>query len=426
MTRRLVAAVAAVAVLAGAGGYVLGGRRAEPPPAPVVAGAARQLWTCGMHPQVLQDHPGHCPICGMALTPVDATSAPPGPHDAGRAVTIDPVVEQNMGIRVAVATVAPLRTTIRATGILAEAEPRRHDINLRVSGWIERLHAATEGMHVVAGAPLFDLYSPELQVAVEELIAARRAGGDGAVLAGAAARKLRFLGLDEAEVARLARLDHAPATITFTSPVDGHVIEKEVVEGAAVEAGKRVMRIVDHSVLWLDAQVFERDLPRVHVGQTATARLPGRAEPYTGRVVFLHPHVDHETRTSIVRLEVPNPGMTLRPGMFATVEIATDAAEPVLQIPRAAVIDTGERQVVFLAEARGRFVPRRVTTGVETGDDAVEIVDGLAPGDVVVTSGQFLLDAESRFREAIAKHLGERLLSPPADEPPATPPVHVH
>ena len=374
---------------------------AEPTP------AKRQLWTCGMHPQVIRDEPGLCPICHMKLTPLETTGATvSGP------LTIDPVIVQNMGIRVAEVHTGVIERTIRAAGYLAEAEPNVRDVNLRVSGWIETLYADTTGMHVEAGEPLFELYSPELQVAVEELIASRGRGGDGgeAVVAQAARRKLERFGLRPADVDRLARLDRAPRTVTFTSPVTGHVTEKLVVAGAAVKAGDRVLRIVDHSTLWLDAQVHPQDMAAVGIGSPVRAVIDGVAgEPIEGTVGFIHPHLDPETRTATVRARIPNPKLALRPGMYATVAISAVAVPDALVVPREAVIDTGKRRLVFVALEGGKFEPREVTTGASGDDGLVQIVEGLGGGERVVTSGQFLLDAESRTREAIQKHLSERL-----------------
>jgi len=365
---------------------------------------AKTLWTCGMHPQVLQHEPGLCPICGMELTPV-RRSAGPQEETAGASVSIDPAMRQRMGVRVAEVRLAPLETRLRAAGRLEEAEPRRHDVDLRVSGWIEKLHADTEGAHVAAGDPLFELYSPEIRVAVEELRAARRAPGSGAErLAEAAREKLRLWGLDEREIARLASLERAPRTVTFRSKAAGHVVEKGVVEGASVTAGTRALRIVDHGVLWLDARVFEQDLPLVSIGQKATATFLGRPEELReGRLSFVHPHVDPKTRSATVRIEIANPDLKLRPGMFATAEIVVDDTA-VLQVPRDAVIDTGKRRVVFVDAGEGRFEPREVTIG-RSGDGGVEVRSGLTAGERVVTSGQFLLDAESRFQSAIARFL---------------------
>ena len=389
-----------------------------------------QLWTCGMHPQVIQDQPGLCPICHMDLTPLKAGAPSANDGMPSPTVTIDPVVVQNMGVRTAKVTRGPLHMTVRAVGLLKEAEPNVHDVNLRLSGWVEKLYANTEGMHLAKGDPLFDLYSPQLQTAVEELLAARRAssapGGDElstkttAALYESAARKLVLLGLSKEQVEKLATLDRAPRTVTFTSPISGHVTEKSIVEGAAVKEGERALRIIDHSELWLDAQVYESQLPFIKQGQKATATvasLPGRK--FEGEVVFVHPHVDHMTRTVMVRLVVPNESMVLKPGMYATVLIAAKLADQAVLVPREAVIDTGTRQVAFLARAKGHFEPRNVRMGVLGQDGLVQILEGLSPGEKVVTSGQFLIDAESRMKEAIQKHLREKL------QGPQRPPEHV-
>ncbi|HZL99675.1 MAG TPA: efflux RND transporter periplasmic adaptor subunit [Planctomycetota bacterium] len=452
---------------------------------------ARQLWTCSMHPQVLQDQPGSCPICGMALTPVKnhgaAAGAPsagaqgaagqgerrikywwdpmmsppyisPAPGKspmgmdlvpvyedevlAGEAVTIDPVVVQNMGVRVATVSEAPLRRSVRAVGFLREPEPRRHEVNLRVSGWVERLYADTEGMEVRQGEPLFDLYSPEVVVAVEELIAARRAReteqAAGAAATGPAGRlfeaavaKLRLWGLDEEQIGRLAAMDRAPRTVPITSPISGHVMEKHVVAGAAVQAGEPVMALSDRSTMWLDVAVFEADLPFVTLGRATRATVeafPGR--DFEGTVTFIHPHLAEMTRTALARIELPNPGHELRMGMYATALIEAELAPRAILVPREAILDTGERQIAFVSLGGGRFEPRRLGLGASADDGMVAVHSGLAPGEQVVTSGQFLLDSESRLREAIAKQLSEGLLVPPdagqdAADPPA-PPGHQH
>jgi len=414
MTARRGLSTLVLILVALAVGWAMGRRSHPAPPMPRSTQAPRQLWTCSMHPQVLQDHPGQCPICGMQLTPVATDAAD------GTAVHIDPVVVQNMGVRTAPVTRGRLAVVIRAVGVLAEAEPTRHDVDLRVSGWIERLYADTEGMHLDAGDPLFDLYSPELQAAVGELIAARRArateatGGAASRVYDAASRKLELYGLPASDVARLARLERAPRTITFRSPIRGHLVTKNVVQGAAVERGTTVMRIVDHSRLWLEARVFEQDLPLVRLGEPATATIAALPGGHVeGTVVFIHPHLDEATRTAMVRIEVANPTLVLRPGMYGTVEIATEAPDSTLLAPREAVIDTGRRQIAFVAEANGHFVPHDLRIGTES-DGVVQVLGGLAEGDQVVTSGQFLLDAESRLREAIQKHLADGLAPPPA------------
>lgn len=438
--------------------------------------AAKRLWTCSMHPQVIQDKPGLCPICHMQLVPLnvdqsakagssqDGTTTPSGaaPRDSsgptrsprevaywwdpmskppymsskpgkspmgmdlvpvfkdevsgGTAITIDPVVVQNMGVRVTAAVEAPIQRTLRAVGYLVEPEPSRVDINLRVSGWIENLFADTQGMRLKKGDRLFELYSPDLQVAVEEAIVARRAATGAkseAISASADAaytasrQKLHLLGLSDDLVDELAAREQAPRTVTFRSPIDGLVYEKaEVYTGSAVKAGDRVMRLSDNSRLWLDAQVFERDLSHIAVGSRVVATtefMPGKR--FSGEVTFIHPHLDPATRTALVRVTVENPSLELRQGMYATIEAALDVAATSVVIPRDAVLDTGQRQIVFLALAGGKFEPRRVEVGMESDDGRVQILAGLAPGETVVTSGQFLLDSESRLKEAVQKFL---------------------
>ena len=423
-----------------------------------------------MHPQVIQDKPGTCPICQMQLEPLavvqsgqstmtggqpakgerkiaywwDPMMNPPYISDrpgkspmgmdlvpryedevsAGTSVKIDPVIVQNMGVRVADVTRGPVRQDLRAVGYLAEAQPNVRDVNLRVSGWVEKLHADTVGMALSNGSPLFDLYSPELQVAVSEIIAARRSAGDQrgasdgvgqqatAALLDAAHLKLEQWGLERSEIDRLARLDAAPRTVTFTSPIDGYLMQKMVVQGAAVKAGDMALRIVDLSTVWLDAQVYAQDLPFVKLGEQVTAEVEGvPGKQFVGKVVFIHPQVDVQTRTATVRMALANRELTLRPGMFATAHIRAQLSDSALLIPREAVIDTGTRQVVFVAEGEGHFSPRKVTMGSASADGMVQVLDGLSGSERVVTSGQFLLDAESRMREAIQKHLRERMLA---------------
>ncbi|HVR73612.1 MAG TPA: efflux RND transporter periplasmic adaptor subunit [Planctomycetota bacterium] len=416
--------------LSGAAGFVIAGKW-KPGSPEESTGVPGQLWTCGMHPQVIRDKPGLCPICHMKLTPMQqagsAASRGAGSGDdvtAGRAVTIDPVLVQNMGIRVAPVTEGPLETTIRSVGYLREAQPLQRDVSLKVGGWVEKLFAATEGMHVLEGDPLFEIYSPDLLAAQEELLAAARAleslpaGGDSSTrrdtegIMATAREKLLLWNVAPGDLDAILSEGRARTRLTFRSPTRGHVVEKMVVEGSRIEPGMKLFRIVDHSVLWLDLQVYERQLPFLSLSQTASARvlaLPDRT--ITGSIVFIHPHVDEMTRAATARIEIQNPDLALKPGMYATVEVTSRIGERATLAPREAVIDTGTRQLAFVAREGGRFDPRDVRLGAEANDGLVEILEGLAPGELVVTSGQFLLDVESRTNEAIQKLLGERLLS---------------
>ena len=391
-------------------------RTAEPGAMTAEDVASPVIYTCSMHPQVLQDKPGNCPICGMKLVPLRQEAAgTPGGQGGTAVITIDPAVTQNMGIRVARAVSAPLSTTLRTVGYLRAPEPGVHEITARVSGFVERLHADTEGMLVKRGDPLLELYSPELVVAEEEALAAARAldrlppGSDPAaresarVLAESARSKLSLWNVAEEDIDALIAAGRAGRTTTLRSPVTGFVVEKQVVQGSAIAAGQTLFRIEDHSTMWLDASIYDNQMPLVRIGQAASATvqgLPGRT--FEGVIIFVSPQIDPETRTLVARLAFPNDPLILRPGMYGTVDIAIKAAEAV-QIPREAVIDTGARQLVFVALEAGRFEPRDVQTGLETTGGMVEILKGIDPGETVVTSGQFLLDTESRTREAIQK-----------------------
>jgi Cu(I)/Ag(I) efflux system membrane fusion protein/cobalt-zinc-cadmium efflux system membrane fusion protein len=358
----------------------------------------------------------------MDLVPVyeDAISA-------GPTVTIDPVIVQNMGVRVAPVVYGSVQREVRVVGYLEEPEPLHRDINLRVRGWIEKLHADTDGMPIQKGQKLFDLYSPDIQIAANELITARKsleAASDaqakqtGQVMFQSTARKLELWGLEKPQVEALAKLDKAPETVTFIAPIGGHLTEKKVYEGAGVEAGMMVMRIADRNRMWVETQVYEQQLPLVKIGSKARATIvsePGKV--YEAEVVFIHPHIDAQTRTARVRLQIPNEDYQLRQGMYATVDILAEPTPPAPVVPREAVIDTGTRQIAFVASGNGKFEPREVKLGISGRDGLVQVLAGLAPGEQVVTSGQFLLDSESRLKEAIQKHLSGNLASAvaPAD-----------
>ena len=211
------------------------------------------------------------------------------------------------------------------------------------------------------------------------------------------------------DIEAIAKATEPPRDIVVRSPVSGHIEDKAIVQGTAVQPGMKLMQIADHEKMWLEAQVYEDQLPVVRLGQTVIATLegiPGRS--FKGIVSFIYPHLDHMTRTLTVRAVLDNPGFELKPGMFATTQVLTLPLSDAVQVPREAVIDTGTRQIAFIAEGDGRFAPREVRMGLTGDDDLVEILEGLAPGEQVVTSGQFLLDVESRTTEAIEKMRGGR------------------
>jgi RND family efflux transporter MFP subunit len=390
-------------------GWWIGQRTPAAKPS-ATSGAAKQLWTCGMHPQVIQDAPGLCPICHMELTPLS--------HGAGSAglLTIDPVVVQNMGVRIEKVRRAPLRKSARFAGNVLEPENSRREVVVRVAGWIRTLQADTTGMEVGADAPLFELDSPELSAAIEELLAAGRARGEAKTelsrksaesVHDAARRRLLALGLTEEQVAQYESEGKAPATVRFTTHVAAHVLELLVRAGQRVEPGTRLMTLSDRREMWIDFAVPEGDLSWLHEGSHGRVHVAALGtHVLEGPVSLVLPHLDMTTRTARARIVVENPDMQLREGMSAEVSASALVEEAPLTVPREAVIDTGERQVAFVALGAGRFEARDVELGPEGDQGLVAVHAGLAEGEDVVVSGQFLLDAESRIREAIRRHLG--------------------
>ena len=365
--------------------------------------AAVQYYTCGMHPQVILPEPGECPICHMDLIPLD-------PAKFTGEVLIDPVVVQNIGVRIGAVAEGPLVRTIRTVGTVDYDETRVRDVNTKFGGWIEKLFVDYEGAPVTAGDPLFEIYSPALLSAQEEFLLALRARGNDPTRPGqldmvdSARTKLALFDVTPAQIDALVESGKATRTLTLLSPHTGTVIAKHANEGMKVDPGMQVFRIADLSKVWVLVTLYESQLPFVSLGQSAAMSLPYiPGQSFEGKVVYIYPYLDTKTREVRVRLEFDNAGGLLKPGMFTTIELRSTLRRKATLAPREAVISTGERDVAFVSLGEGRFEPREVRLGVETGAGEVEILEGLAPGEMVVTSGQFLLDSESRVREALAK-----------------------
>ncbi len=379
---------------------------------------AETLFTCGMHPQVIQDHPGNCPICGMKLTPMRKGSD--NNEAASGAIRIDPVTTQNMGLRTSVATNGPLRRTIRTTGIVDFDETRLSEVSLKFKGWIERLHASATGQEVKQGESLFEIYSPELYSAqAEYLVLLGHQASAGAATNSLLANqreKLALLDIPDAQIATLEQERKPRRTLSVLAPRDGIVLEKMVVEGQMIEMGMRLFRIADLSQVWVICQVFEKDLPLVKVGQEASVTLPySGGEARAGKVAFIYPTIDEKTRAAKVRVELDNPELAIKPGMYASVDLHADLSPSTLLIPDMAVLRSGESNTVFVALEGGKFEVRQVKLGPRGEHNQYQVLEGVKEGEKIVTSGQFMLDSESQLREAIQK------MSPLAGAAPATP-----
>ena len=388
------------------------------------------LYTCGMHPEVIRHAPGTCPICGMKLVrkkdeDVDASD-----------VQVSREFLQNFAVRTAVVERRVLPISIRTVGVLAHNEESISSVNTKFEGWIESARINNVGEFVAQGEPLFEIYSPQLITTMREYLAAvdyvaRLERGDAypeAVeraqsLLDSARERLRYWDISEAQIDALEAADTVSRTITFHSPASGLVVEKmgDSLEGMKLSPGMTVLKIADHTKLWAEADFYEEDLRHVREGSLAVievAAFPERA--WDGRILFFRSAVNAETRTLTAFVEVANPDLALRPGMYVDVTVDVRDLPAAVATPAESVLRSGERAVVIVAKPDGGFEPREVKLGVRSGD-MHEVTAGLAAGERVVLSSQFLIDSESNLKAAIAQ-----LLRGDADQSSATPMPHNH
>jgi RND family efflux transporter MFP subunit len=455
-----------LALAAGAGWLLTGCGHA--PAAAASQDSVKTLYTCGMHPRVVQDKPGNCPICGMKLTPIrqqagTAKSGPAAPSGgrkinyykstmnpgevkpgAGKdsmgmdmvpvyedeaaaaesqQIAIDPVTTQNMGIRTATVARGPLRRSVRTVGVIDYDETTLAEVTTKFKGWVEKLYVNATGQLVMRGDPLFEIYSPELYIAQREYLLASEQGtsaSGGAALKTSALTKLKFFDISDGQIAELERTGQPRKTLRIVAPQDGFVVEKTVVEGQMVDPGMKIYRLADLGLVWVQAQIYEQDLVYVKLGQEALVTLSYLSDrEFRGRVTYIYPNVDEKTRTARVRMEFHNPGYFLKPGMFATVQVTSQLEPSALLIPDMAILRSGEKTTVFAALEGGKFEPRTVSLGPQAENDAYQVLSGLKEGERIVTSGQFMLDSESQLREAIQKMLNPK---PPGGSAPTPSP----
>ncbi len=372
-------------------------------------GSAKSLYTCGMHPQVVLDHPGNCPICGMKLTPIRSGAETNAASSS--AIAVDAATRQNMNLRTAEVRRGPLRKTIRTVGTIDYNETALADVSTRFKGWIEKLDVDSTGQLVHRGQPLFEVSSPDLyQPQLDFLLAVTNKFKNFRSvksLYATGVRNLKLLGFQDRQIAEIETNRHVLGSFTVDAPISGFVIEKVAVQGQMVDAGIKLYRIADLGIVWVLAQIYEQDLPFVQLGQEVVVKVASMPDrEFRGRVTFIYPTVDEKTRTARVRLEFENPGYYLKPGMFATAQIMAELEASAVLVPESAVLRSGTRNTVFVALAGGKFEARDVALGVAAGNSFSQVLSGLEAGERVVTSGQFLLDSESQLREAIDKMRG--------------------
>jgi Cu(I)/Ag(I) efflux system membrane fusion protein/cobalt-zinc-cadmium efflux system membrane fusion protein len=446
--------------LQGVVGYHTGPREME-----MAAEQRADLWTCPMHPHILEEEPGECPVCGMSLVPAAAATkapervAPEGEREivfyrnpmdptitspvpakdemgmdyvpvyadevdqamgAGTTVQIDPAVVQNMNVQTALVEQRDLTHEIRTVGYLEYDQERMVTVTTKYTGWVEKVYVNYVGEPVKRGQPLFEIYSPELVQTEQELLSAieyaRRfqsapedARRRAEALVDAARTRLSYWDISPGQIAQLEETGQIFRTLKVVAPSSGVVMKRMPgLEGMAVRPGMETYHIADLSSLWLSVEIFEDQVAWIREGTPANVKFtysPG--ETFRGTVRFIEPEFSEKTRTLRVKLEVPNPAGRLRAGMFATVTFQPIAAAEVVTVPSLAVLRTGQRNVVVVDLGEGRFAPREITVGHE-GDGYVEVLEGVGEGERVVTSAQFLIDSEASLQEAIQKMIAQR------------------
>jgi Cu(I)/Ag(I) efflux system membrane fusion protein/cobalt-zinc-cadmium efflux system membrane fusion protein len=412
------------------------------------ASGEKQLYTCGMHPEIVSDEPGLCPICEMQLVPIKNKNqkssgerkiiywrAPMDPNEVYDApgkskmgmdlvpvyedeasgsgiVTIDPEVQQNMNIKTSKVESKKLSSKITTNGVLNTNETSEYIVTTRINGWVEKLYVNYSGQHISKASKLMDIYSPELVSAQQELLTAlsyqktvnasslesiRESGNE---LVKNAMRKLELLEVSEIEIKKLIETKEVKTYITLFAHKSGTVLEKNIVEGQKIMAGMSLLKIADLSNLWLIADIYEYELSKVKVGSIASINfnfLPGKN--YDGKVSFIYPTIDPKSRTIKIRIELNNRG-ELKPSMFANISIDGDdlGIKPV--VPENSVIRSGLKDIVIISLGDGKFKPQEVKLG-GFANGYYQVLSGLSEGNTIVTSAQFLIDSESNLKAAI-------------------------
>jgi len=332
-------------------------------------------------------------------------------------VQISPEKQQLIGVKFGTVEMRPLEKIIRTVGRVDYDEKRIVTVSPKIGGWIEDLYVDFTGRFVSKGEPLLTIYSPELVSTQEEYLIALRAkkelakspfpevAGSGNSLAESAKRRLKLWDISDDKIKALEESGQVKKTLTLHSPFSGFVLEKAAYNGMNVMPGIALFKLADLSVVWLYADIYEYELPFIRLGQQASVQLsyiPG--EIFTGKAIYIYPSLNPETRTAKVRFEIPNPNGKLKPEMYANVEIKVHLGQK-LTVPEGAVIDTGLRQMAIVDKGSGYFEPREVKVGAKV-ENYYEVIKGLKAGERVVTSANFLIDSESKLKEAVGGMAG--------------------
>ncbi len=418
------------------------------------ASQEKQLYTCGMHPDIISDEPGNCPICGMKLVPIKNSNqtdpqqkkerkilywrAPMDPNEiydspgkskmgmdlvpvyndeAGGSgiITIDPAVEQNMNVKIETVQKKSLSGKIITNGVLSVDETNQYIVTTRISGWVEKLYVDYIGKQVSKSSKLMDIYSPELVSAEQELLTAlsyQNSTGESSLesiresgneLVKNVMRKLELLEVPESEIKRLIETKEIKTYITLFAQKSGTVLEKNIVEGQKIMGGMPLLKIANLSNLWLISDIYEYELSKINLGSKANINynfMPGKS--FFGKVSFIYPTIDPKSRTVKVRIDVNNNSGELKPEMFANVEVEGKTLGTYPVVPENAIIRSGMKNIVIISLGDGKFKPQEVKLG-GYADGYYQVLNGLSEGMQIVTSAQFLIDSESNLRSAIGQ-----------------------
>jgi Cu(I)/Ag(I) efflux system membrane fusion protein len=369
---------------------------------------------CGMHPWITSDKPGKCPICGMDLTPVYKNNA----KNSEGIVSIDPVMEQNIGVKTEMVTKRKLTHTIRTTGRVDYDETKQTVITTKFSGYIEKLYIDYTGKSIEQGQPLFEIYSPELVAAQQEYLQAIRYKGtmksanDSTVNSGAndlfqsAKKKLLYWDISASQIKELEQSGNIKKTLTIYSPFSGVVVEKNIFEGMQVQAGVNLFKLADISKMWVYADVYENELSWVKSGEAVSIELPDNAgTTVQGKVSYIYPFIQDQTRTAKLRIEFSDKNQLVKKDMYVTVNIIPTVSINVIAVPEQSVIHSGNRDIIVMAMGKGKFMSMEVKLGA-LSDGYYEVIEGLKEGDVIVTSSQFLIDSESNLKAGTSSMQG--------------------
>jgi Cu(I)/Ag(I) efflux system membrane fusion protein len=364
-----------------------------------------------MNPAFRSPNPGTA-TDGMPLVPKYADEDSDTQNMPAGTVKISSAKQQMIGVTTATVQREPLFRTIRAVAQLTADETKLAHIHVKVNGWVDKVYVDYVGKLVKKGDPLFTLYSPDLVSTEQEYLIARRGkqylrnstipeaaqGADS--LLSSARERLRLWDISDEQIKKLDETGEITKTLTFYSPITGFVIDRKAFSQTNATPDMELYTVSDLSTIWAEAEVYEYEVPYVRVGQQAQMELSYfPSKPYSGRVTYINPAVDPQTRTVKVRLEFPNPNFTLKPQMYANVDLKIDYGNQIV-VPQGAVLDSGQREVVFVSHPGGYFEPREIKTGVKL-DEKVAVLSGLRPGETIVTSGNFLIDSESRLTNAM-------------------------